>query len=254
VTARLGHQRVAACMVAGLCLALGAIGATARTVCATSSPPQAVACAWALVDSASGATEERQVSDALATLRRHPAQAGAIAEPLARGLQHQSRINRGRDKASVLRLRAMLMQTLTALGHPELALAAVHDTLGYLDERSNATLLAAAARTAGALGAARGKALVPHLVALLSLRVGDESVWLEHDSMSSDLAATTHDSLGRMSTAHLEALVAIGRICSERDVSLARAILSAPSVAGPGADRRVKDLASRVALRLGGVS
>jgi hypothetical protein len=254
VTARLRCRDIAA-VTAGLCLAVSSMECVARIACGSApnhTPPQAVVCAWALVQRASGGTDERQVSDALATLRRYRAQAGAIAEPLAVRLRHQSHINHGRDKASVLRLRATLLQTLMALGRPDLAVTTVHDTLVFLDERSDATLVAAAARTAGALGP-RGRPFVPQLIALLALRVGDEAVSLEPDSMADDAATTAWDSSLGMSTAHLEALTAIERICVGRDADMAKSILATPAVAGPSADRRVQELAHRVALRLGGL-
>lgn len=236
-----------------------------------------VRCARAIVAAAGRHTGEATLLAALARLRAEPVAAQPLSPRLAALLRHESALYRGRDKVSVTRLRTPLLQTVVTLGASPLALATLHDVLGFLDDRADATLLASAARAAGHAGTQDGSAFVTSLLAVASLPIGSDLVLIDRrmpTACAGPVGDTAADgaplgmSLGMgpgtrpdmspgttpdTTTPQREALLALGCIGGKHDPALAAAIRSSAAVAGEGADPHARWLGLRLADRLAAV-
>jgi hypothetical protein len=192
-----------------------------------------------------GTTDHALVASVLDALRAMGRDAAPAAETLSSLLFHRSPLYTGRDKVLVVRLRAYIMVTLSAIGLPSSALPALLDTLAHVDVRMTAIEVGAAARAVGALGL-RGRAFAPYLLDTLIERFGAEEFSLERfDPQFPRQEATT---------VHLEAVRALGRVCSPED----EPVLTILKRLAYGPDRdeldpRVRREAQRALERIAGI-
>jgi hypothetical protein len=188
-----------------------------------------------------GTTDHLLIASVLDVLRAMGSNGAPATETLSGLLPHRSRLYKERDKVLVVRLRAYIMVTLSEIGLPSSALPALLDTLALMDVRMTAFEVGAAARAVGSLGP-RGRDLATYLLDTLIERFSAEEFSLErYDPQFPPHEATT---------VHLEAVRALGLVCSADDQEVLTVLRRLAE--GPGRDEldpRVKQEAQR-ALKL----
>lgn len=184
------------------------------------------------------ATDPAQMVSALDALRARGRAASAAAETLSGLLPHRSRIFSGRDKDLVVRLRAYIMVTLSEVGVPDSARAALLDVLAHVDERNNPAEVGAAARAVASLGRS-GASFTPYLLGALTARLSVEEFSLQRFDVRFPASEST--------SAQLELVRALDRVSSPGDLDL-REVL-AQLINDHDRDPRVVRAARRVLAR-----
>lgn len=152
------------------------------------------------IEACDGSTPDTVVAAHLRALQEQRSGARAAGPALAALLPERSRLYEGRGPNEAERLRAYLLVTLAEVGPPPEALPYV---LADIAHGHRTSLLAAAARAAGALGPS-ARAAVPYLAVLLGPSFHDDQTSLTAYAPSWPLADPT--------TVRLEAVRALGRI------------------------------------------
>lgn len=162
-----------------------------------------------------GATDHVEIATALDALRAMGRKAAPAAETLTGLLQHRAKLYRDRDKVLVVRLRAQIIITLTAMGFPDSAMPTLYDTLAHIDERINAREVGAAARAVRSVGP-RGRELAPYLVEALALQLAEEEFSLERYDVEFPPEEAT--------TLQLEAVRALAAMATSEDRDVLRVL------------------------------
>lgn len=191
-----------------------------------------------------GNTDHVLIASALDVLRSMGHGAAPTVETLSRLLPHRNKLYTDRDKISVVRLRAYIMVTLSEIGFPSSALPALLDTIAHVDQRMTAVEVGAAARAVRSLGP-RGHAFAPYLLELLTPRFSEEFSLERYEPEFPVEEATT---------AQLEALRALARVCSPEDQQALTVIRQLAEDRSGAQDPRVVSEARRTLGLIGGAN
>jgi len=162
-----------------------------------------------------GATDHRAVAAVLDRLRTLGAGASGAGETLSDLLGHRSSLYRDRDKIQVVRLRSYILVTLSDIGVPRSSEPLLADAIEHFDERLMAVEIGSAARAVGMLGHA-GRRFILSLVGMLSEYLSEQEFTLVRYEQEFTRSEAT--------TIQLEAIRALGMICTERDVTAVEAL------------------------------
>lgn len=194
------------------------------------APRPDVQASIAILAGADGGTDHELVASALDAIRRAPDPHAAAA--VAKLLRHQSRLYANRDKQLVVRLRAYALATLADTGVPDEALPAVLEILANLDQRMAPAEAGAAARAAGSVGT-RGRPFIEHLVTALS------EVRFDVEEFSLERYQPLYPP-GEATTVRLEAIRALGNICTASDSNAIDALTALTTDAYPRVAREAR--------------
>jgi hypothetical protein len=192
-----------------------------------------------------GNTDHVLIASALDVLRSLGHGAAPTVETLSRLLPHRNKLYTDRDKILVVRLRAYIIVTLSEIGFPSSALPALLDTIAHVDQRMTAVEVGAAARAVRSLGP-RGHAFAPYLLELLTEQRFSEEFSLERYEPEFPVEEAT--------TAQLEALRALARVCSPEDQQALTVIRQLAQDRSGAQDPRVVSEAQRALELIGGAT
>jgi hypothetical protein len=161
-----------------------------------------------------GSTDHVLIASSLDVLRSMGHGAAPAVETLSSLLRHRNKLYTDRDKILVVRLRAYIIVTLSEIGFPSSALPALLDSIAHVDQRMTAVEAGAAARAVRSLGP-RGHRFAPYLLEMLTERFSEEFSLERYEPEFPVEEATT---------AQLEALRALARVCSPEDQQALTAI------------------------------
>lgn len=130
------------------------------------------------LQSADGRMDHRVVAALLDRIRLRAADTALPADDVASLLRHEHPLYRDRDRWEVVRLRAHVITTLSAIGFPASAMPLLEDSLMFVDERLAPVELGSAVRAAAGLGP-RARRFLPGMMQVVGERFADEEFSLE---------------------------------------------------------------------------
>ena len=177
------------------------------------------------ITTATPAADGRSLAGLLDIVRTWDVNSDLLTAAISRTmLEHGADAMQGRDKTTVIRIRAYAFAALAQTGVPNSVVPLLVDALAYADERMTAKELGAAARAAGALGE-KGHDLVDFLLRPVGEIMADEEFSLERYDLPFPPDEAT--------TLHIEIAHALGNLANASDAE-ALDVLSAIAGSAPG--------------------